>query len=84
MTCSFLWKIINMQSKREGKDQNSKQSSTTSDPGYQWENDNSTNESREVSPFPAVEHKASINRRARQHNINKTEMIHKKARPWHV
>ena len=33
-----------------------------------------TNESQEVSPFPAGNHKASINRRARKHNKNKTEI----------
>ena len=33
-----------------------------------------TNESQKVSPFPAVDHKASINRRARKHNKNKTEI----------
>ena len=33
-----------------------------------------TNESLEVSFFPAVDHKASINRRARKHNKNKTEI----------
>ena len=32
-----------------------------------------TNESQEASPFPAGEHKASINRRARKHNKNKTK-----------
>ena len=48
------------QSKKEGKDQESIQSSTTSDPVYQWESD--TNESQEVSPFPASDHNASINR----------------------
>ena len=32
------------------------------------------NESQEVSPFPAGDHKASINRRARKHNKNKTEI----------
>ena len=32
-----------------------------------------TNESQEVSPFPAADHKASVNRRARKHNKNKTE-----------
>ena len=30
-----------------------------------------TNESQEVSPFPAGDHKASINTRARKHNANK-------------
>ena len=31
-----------LQSKKEGKDQDSIQSSTTPDPGYQWESDNFT------------------------------------------
>ena len=31
------------QNKKEGKDQGSIQSSTTPDPGYQWESDNVTN-----------------------------------------
>ena len=34
-----------------------------------------TNESQEVSPFPAGDHKASINRRARKHSKNKTEKM---------
>ena len=33
-----------------------------------------TNESQEVSPFPAGDHKASINIRTRKHNKNKTEI----------
>ena len=33
-----------------------------------------TNESQEVSPFPAGDRKASINRCARNHNKNKTEI----------
>ena len=33
-----------------------------------------TNESQELSPFPAGDQKASINRRARKHNKNKTEI----------
>ena len=33
-----------------------------------------TNESREVSPFPAGDQKASIKRRTRKHNTNKTEI----------
>ena len=49
------------ESKKEGKDQESIQSSTTPDPGYQWESDNVTinitNESQEVSPFSAGDHK---------------------------
>ena len=30
--------------------------------------------SQEISPFPAGDHKASINRRARKHNKNNTEI----------
>ena len=56
------------QSKYGCKDQESIQSSTTPDPGYQWESDklieDTTNESQEVSPFPAGDHEAHINRRA--------------------
>ena len=33
-----------------------------------------TNESQEVNPFPAGDYKVSINRRARKHNNNKTEI----------
>ena len=33
-----------------------------------------TNESQEVSPFPADDHKSSINRRTQKHNKNKTEI----------
>ena len=33
---------------------------------------NTTNESQEVSPFPAGDHKAHINRRAQRHNKHKT------------
>ena len=58
----------NYESKQGCKDQESTQSSTTPDPGYQWESDklteDTTNESQEVSPFPAGDHKAHINRRA--------------------
>ena len=34
-----------------------------------------TIESQEVSPFPAADHNASINRRARKHSKNKTEKM---------
>ena len=33
-----------------------------------------TNKRQEVSPFPAGDNKATINRRARKHNKNKTEI----------
>ena len=41
-----------------------------------------TNESQEVSPFPAGNHKAQINRRTQRRNKHKTEktkMIHKRS-----
>ena len=66
------------QSKQGCKDQESIQSSTTPDPGYQWESDkltvDTTNESQEVSPFPAGDHKAHINRHAQN-----TEQKHKRS-----
>ena len=34
-----------------------------------------TNESQEVSPFPAGDHKANIDRRAQTYNKHKTEKI---------
>ena len=66
------------------------QSSTTPDPGYKWESDkltaDTTNESQEVSPFPAGDHKAHINRRAQRHSKHKTEQKHKRSTkevpPW--
>ena len=52
---------------------------TNSQPG-------TTNESQEVRPFPAGDHQASINRRARKDNKNKTEQKHKRSTkevpPW--
>ena len=64
---SLLLKI--KKSKREGKDQKSIQTSTTSDTGHRWESDNFTfditNESQDTSHFQAGDHKASINRRAK-------------------
>ena len=58
-------------------DQELIQSSTTPDPGYQWESDklivDTTNESQEVSPFQTGDHKAHINRRAQRHSKHKTE-----------
>ena len=65
-----------LQSKDGCKDQESIQLSTTPDPGYQWESDkltvDATNESQEVSPFPAGDHKAHINRHAQRHSKHKT------------
>ena len=37
-----------------------------------------TNESQEVSPFPAGDHKAHINRRAQRHSKHKTEQKRKR------
>ena len=45
-----------------------------------------TNESQEVSPFPAGDHTAHINRRAQRHRKHKTEQKHKRSTkevpPW--
>ena len=45
-----------------------------------------TNESQEVSPFPAGDHKAHINIRTQIHNKHKTEQKHKRSTkevpPW--
>ena len=45
-----------------------------------------TNESQEVSPFPAGDHKAHINRGAQRHSKHKTEQKHKRSTkevpPW--
>ena len=45
-----------------------------------------TNESQGVSPFPAGDHKAHINRRAQRHSKYKTEQKHKRSTkevpPW--
>ena len=59
---------FSLQSEKEGKDQELKHSSTTLDPGYQWENDNFTNKAKRSALFPAGDHKALINRRTRQHS----------------
>ena len=86
----FNANVKNYQSKKGCKDQESIQSSTTPDPGYQWESDkltaDTTNESQEVSPFPAGDLKALINRRAQRHSKHKTEQKHeistKEKPPW--
>ena len=45
-----------------------------------------TNESQEVIPFPAGDHKAHINRRTQKHSKHKTEQKHKRSTtevpPW--
>ena len=60
--------VVWFQSKKEGTDQESIQSSTTPDPGYQWKVTTSQldiiNENKEASTFPAGDHKVSTNRRA--------------------
>ena len=46
-----------------------------------------TNESQGVSPFPAGDHKAQLNRRTHMHNKHKTEKKHKgstkEVPPWY-
>ena len=55
-----------MESKKDGKDQETIQSGTTLDQDTTWESNknriNITNKSQEVSPFPAGDHKAAMNR----------------------
>ena len=41
-----------------------------------------TNESQEVSSFPACDHKAQINRRTQRHNKHKTEKKTTEVPPW--
>ena len=41
-----------------------------------------TNESQEVSPFPAGDYKAHINIRAQRHSKHKTEHNTKEVPPW--
>ena len=61
-------------SKKWDKDQESIQSRTTLDPGYHMGKYKkktqfiTTNESQEVSPFPAGDHKAAMNRRENMTN----------------
>ena len=73
---------------KEGKDQKSIQSSITPDPGYTngkvtTSQLDITNESQEVSPLQAGNHKAPTNRRAQKHNKTRqkqlTQMIHKRS-----
>ena len=59
---------------------------------HQWDSDkltaDTTNQSQEVSPFPAGDHKSHtcINRRAQRHSKQKTEQKHKRSTkeepPW--
>ena len=62
--------IVYIKSKNDGEDQEMIQSSTTPDPGYHMRKYqkynkhpiNITYKSQEVSPFPAGDHKAAMNR----------------------
>ena len=79
-----------IKSKSGCNDQESIQSRTTPDPRYQWESDkltaDTTNESQEVSPSPADDHKSHIKRRTQRHSKHKTEQKHKistkEVPPW--
>ena len=49
-------------------------------PMGKWQaHSNTTNKSQEVSPFPAGDHKAHINRRAQRHSKHNTEQKHKRS-----
>ena len=80
MICSmhvFIHKLLIVVSMwvstKEGRGQESIQSSTTPDPGYQWEINEITirhhKREPEVSPFSAGDHKATISRCARKHTM---------------
>ena len=60
------------ESKKGGKDQEKIQSSTTPDPEYHMGSNKNTlniiNKSQEVSPFPAGDHTAAMNRRKSMRN----------------
>ena len=81
-TISYIILFLSKVSKG-AKIRKSIQSSNTPVPEYQWESDkltaDTTNESHEVSPFPAGDHKAHINRRAQRHSKHKTEQKHKRS-----
>ena len=71
----FLKETIYVQSKKDTKDQETIQSSTTLDPGYhmgKWESNKNiidiTSKSQEVSPFPAGDLKAAMIRRESMRN----------------
>ena len=68
------------ESKKEGKDQESIQSSQHLTQDTNWKVTtlqlDITKESQEVSPFQAGDYNASINRSARKHNKNKTDKCH--------
>ena len=74
--------LIIQLSKKEGKDQESIQSSTTPDQEYHGKLATSqihiTNESQEVSPFPAGDPKASTNKRAWKY-IKTKQKYHKRS-----
>ena len=62
----------NTESKKDGKDKETVQSSTTPDLGHHMESNtitvNITNKSQEASPFTSGDHKAAMNRRKSMRN----------------
>ena len=74
--------LVSIQSKYGCKDQESIQSSTTPDQDTNGKVINlqldTTNETQEVSPFPAGGNKAHTNRRVQRHSKHKTEQKHKR------
>ena len=72
-------RLVDNKSRKEGKNQEPIQSSTTPDPGHRmgkWQNTGKHNiqESQWVTPFPASDHKAAI---IRQDSMVKTNTTHK-------
>ena len=75
--------FVKYQSKSGCKDQESINQVPHLTQDTNWKVTNSqldtTEESQEVSPFPAGDHKAHINRRAQRHSKHKTEKMHKRS-----
>ena len=71
---SSLLRLLQLFLRKQGcKDQKLIQSSTNTNGKVPNSQLGTTNESQEVSTFPAGDHKAQINRRAQRHNKHKTE-----------
>ena len=82
MFCQYVWGTMNMKVSKGAKIRNryNQVPHLTQDTNGKVINSqlDTTNESQEVSPFPAGDHKAHINRRAQRHSKQKTEQKHKR------
>ena len=78
--------IYKVKVSKGAKVRNRIQSSTTPDPGHLWESNkltvDTTNESQEISRFPAGDHKAHINKGIANTSQNKHKRSTKEVPPW--